>query len=77
MDKSLLIAQKIQQRIHRNCLKKGVRKAEATGELVPKRMAEKITKAALKNTREYPRKLTVSTKIDESSKQPIGISREK
>lgn len=68
MDKSLLIAQKSQQRIRTNCLKKGVRKAEATGELVRNRMAEKITKAASKNIREYPSKLTVSTKIDESSK---------
>ena len=51
--------------------------AEATGDLGGNEMTEKITKAASKSTHENPSKSTVATKLIESSKQQIGIPKEK
>ena len=53
------------------------KKAEATGDLVGNKIAEIITKNALKNTWVSPSKSKMPAETDETSIQPIGIPKEK
>ena len=65
MDKSFLVAQKSQQLIHfKTASKRAIqRMTEAAGGLVGNKIAEKITKAASKNTCKNPNKLIAPTII--------------
>ena len=57
--------------------KKAIHKAaEASGDLVGNKIPEKITKAASKNTRADPNRLTAA-QIDETSSQQKGIPKER
>ena len=57
--------------------KTAIQKTEdATVDLVGNKIPEKITKAASKSTREYPR-ISVAIQLDETSVQPTGMPNEK
>ena len=75
MDKSFWTAQK---KSATDALKTPSKRAiqkttKATGDLVGKKIADKIKKAAWKSTHECPIKLTASAKINETSVQPVKI----
>ena len=61
----------------KTALKRVIQKtAEATGDLVGYKTAEKITKVASKSTQKEPKKL-MATQTDQTSLQPIEIPKER